>query len=87
MQHYNLQIFGKVQGVFFREEAKKLAKKLKLKGYAKNGAASVIIEVEGPEDKLKEFIEWCHEGSGSAKVERVEVTYGQDKNFEDFEIK
>lgn len=87
MKHYRIQVYGRVIDVFFRRWAKKSADKLKLKGFVQNGAASVIMEVEGPEDKVKKFIELCHEGSEHAEVERVEAFPGELKNYETFEVK
>ena len=48
---------------------------------------SVYVEVEGPEGKLLELVGWCRNGPELAKVEKVEVSEGELKNFKTFEIR
>jgi len=86
MKNVVIEIRGYVQNVYFRHEAKKLADKLKLKGLIKNHYDWVVAEVEGPEDKLEEFIKWCHRGPVAAKVESVKIEPGTIKGYESFEI-
>ena len=86
MKHLNIKISGQVQGVFFRHAAKEKAEELGLKGFAKNEPDdSVYIEVEGKEEALKKFIEWCKKGPASARIEKVEVAEGENKKFSQFE--
>lgn len=86
-KHINIRIFGKVQGIFFRANAKNLADKLKLFGFAQNeNDGSVYIEAEGEENQLNKFIEWCNIGPRMAKVEKVIVTEDKLKNFSKFEV-
>lgn len=67
-------VYGTVQGVFFRANAKKKAEELGLNGWVKNKENnSVEILVEGPEDKIKKFTEWCKVGPPNARVDRIEV--------------
>lgn len=69
-----IKIYGKVQRVFFRATAKEEAKKLGIKILAENKPdGSVYIEAEGEEEKLDEFIKWCHQGPDLAEVQKVEV--------------
>lgn len=73
MKHFEIKIKGKVQGVFFRANAKEVATNLELTGFVKNEAdGSVLIQVEGPEEKLQEFITWCRTGSVRSRVESVD---------------
>lgn len=86
-KHINIKIYGKVQGIFFRASAKELADKLRVSGFAQNMSdGSVYIEAEGEEDKLNQFIEWCHTGPSMAEVEKVEITNKPLKNFSKFEV-
>ncbi len=82
-------IHGLVQGVFFRSNAKKVAETLGLRGYARNMAdGSVEVVAEGPEEKIKELIEFCKKGLGAARVDKVNVQIGEARNdFKDFEIR
>lgn len=85
---YQINILGKVQGVWFRASAKDEALKLGLTGKIWNqpdGNVGAIIQ--GPLNKIIEFVEWCKEGPPLAKVE--DVTYDEiadDFRFESFEI-
>ena len=47
---------------------------------------SVYMEAEGSKDALKEFLQWCHEGSPFAKVEAVEAEDLELTYFEKFKI-
>ena len=83
-----LKITGDVQGVFYRDNAKKKAISLGLTGFVKNmSEGDVIACVQGEKEKVEDFITWCHEGSPSAKVDHVEVTWREPlDNFNSFEI-
>lgn len=87
IKHFNINIYGLVQGVFFRSSAKEEAIKLDLTGFAKNMPdGSVYIEAEGEKENLDKFIKWCNSGPMMARVEKVEVSEGSLKNFTDFTI-
>ena len=46
-----------------------------LQGRAENQTdGSVLIDVEGEEEKLNRLVEWCQKGPSGAKVEKVEVS-------------
>lgn len=80
-------VYGKVQGVFFRANAKKAAIGLGLNGFAKNlSDGSVEVIAEGQEDKLKELIEYCRKGPERAQVSKIDVKFlkatGEFKGFE-----
>lgn len=84
-KHLNIKIFGRVQGVFFRDSAQREAKKLGIKGFARNeDNGTVYIEAEGEWEVLEKFLEWCNNGPFFAKVERVEKTEGELKKFSEF---
>jgi len=85
---YQLSITGKVQGVWFRASAKDKAISLGLTGKVWNqpdGNVGAIIQ--GPVNKIIQFVEWCKEGPPLAKVE--DVIYEEiadDFRFDGFEI-
>ncbi len=71
-----IKIYGRVQGVFFRENAKKVADFFGLVGWAKNEQdGSVTILAEGPKNELEKFIVWCKRGPITAKVSKVEIKW------------
>lgn len=68
-----IQVTGRVQGVFYRASTKDKATDLGLRGWVKNQPdGSVLIEVEGEEDMVSEFIEWCKHGPPLANVRSVD---------------
>ncbi len=84
-----LKIYGLVQGIGYRYLGQREAKKLGLAGYIRNLAnGSVEIIAEGEEEKLKDFIEWCYNGVGTAQVKEIEQDWSDKiSNLEDFVIK
>jgi acylphosphatase len=87
MEHLNITVKGKVQGVFFRGATKAVADQLGVKGFIKNEPnGDVFIEAEGDKLSLGMFLEWCHEGPEHANVNLVESHEGELKNYRNFEI-
>lgn len=73
-----LKIYGRVQGVGYRDAAYWKARKLHVAGFIMNEQdGSVYIEAEGEETALNEFLTWCRRGPWTAKVERVEVEWSE----------
>ena len=89
MKRLQIKIHGQVQGVFFRDSAKKEADELGLFGFARNEPdGTVYIEAEGDKEALGKFLEWCKKGTMSAKVEKVDFEFGDEiGDFNNFEIK
>lgn len=88
MKDLQIKVYGRVQGVFFRDSVKRQADILGIKGFAKNEPdGSVYIEAEGEEDILQEFVRWCKTGPDLAYVNKVEIEEGDVKNFEDFQVR
>lgn len=86
-KHLDIKIWGEVQGVGFRYSARVRAEGLGITGFARNEpGGAVYIEAEGGEKEIGEFVEWCKEGPGGARVEGVEAEEGEVKNFKDFSI-
>ena len=76
MSSKRVRIFvtGKVQGVFFRQTLKVMAKKNDIFGWVKNledGRVESILE--GDEEKINRLVEWVHSGPANSRVEYVEV--------------
>ena len=73
-QRIRIFVTGKVQGVFFRQALKVMAKKNDVFGWVKNlkdGRVEAILE--GDEEKVNRLIEWSHGGPANARVEDVEI--------------
>jgi acylphosphatase len=72
----DLLISGRVQGVFYRASAQQEAMRLGLAGEIRNlPDGRVEAVVEGPKERVEEFIEWCKRGPPSAEVEHVRVRW------------
>lgn len=87
--HVNIKITGRVQGVFFRDAARKKANELNVKGFVRNEPdGSVYIEAEGEPLAVKDLIKWANFGPKAARVENIEIEKTEEiKNFPDFKIK
>ena len=74
MKTYHLRITGKVQGVWYRASAKDKALLLGLTGKVWNepdGAVGALVQ--GEDDHIYDFIEWCKECPMLAEVNDVIV--------------
>lgn len=88
MKHYEIVVFGRVQGVGFRFNARNKARELGIRGFVMNRPdGSVYIEAEGDEAGSLEFISWCRRGPGYGWVERIEVTEGPLVPYSGFSIR
>ena len=82
-----LSIYGRVQGVWFRDSARRRAEELGLSGHVRNDPdGSVFLHAEGEPTELDRLIEWCHEGSPLAEVERVVQKQSVPKGQKGFRI-
>jgi len=87
MKTVHLLVKGKVQGVFYRASAKKIARELVLKGWIKNtDDGNVESIVSGEPEAVDKFIEWCKKGPQLASITEVIVTPGGDELKETFKI-
>jgi acylphosphatase len=69
----HLLIYGRVQGVGFRSNARRIAFKLGLKGWIRNRSdGRVEAVIEGPENMIRRFIKWSHKGPTMSRVIKVE---------------
>lgn len=88
MKHISIQVYGRVQGVYYRASTKEQADLLGVKGFVTNQSdGSVYIEAEGADTVLEMFVTWCRQGPPHAVVERLEIQEGKWHSFTSFEIK
>jgi len=87
-KHYEIRVHGRVQGVGFRYNARKMARSLNLKGWVKNEPdGSVLTAVEGEVERCNRYIYWCRQGPGYGWVERIEVTEKEPAGFRSFNVR
>ena len=81
-------IEGRVQGVFFRASAVRIAQSLSLAGFVRNlPGGCVEVVAEGEEHLLKRLLDWCRKGPPGAKVVHVTVEWsGNTDEFDGFDV-
>jgi len=73
----HLWIYGRVQGVFFRESMCREAAKHSVTGWVRNrqgGALEAMLQ--GELAQVEAFITWARRGPPEARVERIEIDEG-----------
>jgi acylphosphatase len=69
-----VRVRGRVQGVFFRAEARARAESLGVAGWIRNaGDGSVEAVFEGDDERVQSLLEWCRRGPAGARVDEVEA--------------
>lgn len=83
-----VNIYGRVQGVFFRFNTKKVADRLNVNGWVRNNSdGSVEAVFEGEKEAVDKVVEWCKKGTIASKVEDVKIKEEEFKNeFNDFYV-
>jgi acylphosphatase len=72
----DFEIFGTVQGVFFRKYTQQQATKLNLVGWVKNAASGTVQgHMEGPKDNINQMKNWLRtKGSPKSKITKAEFS-------------
>jgi len=88
MTRATARISGLVQGVNFRYYTYRTALSHGVTGWVRNlpdGAVEAVFE--GPEESVKQVIDWCRQGPPSARVENVHLDWGAYRGeFGDFQV-
>jgi acylphosphatase len=80
-------VHGRVQGVFFRDTARRMAQSRGVSGWARNNPdGSVEAVFEGEAEPVESMVRWCREGPRGAVVEEVEVVEEEPEGLEGFRI-
>lgn len=89
MQTATAHVFGRVQGVFFRANVKKIADRMGVLGLVENlEDGSVRIYAQGSKQLLEEFFRQVEASPGLSEVERVKVIWSLEAAvFSRFEIR
>jgi acylphosphatase len=80
-------VHGRVQGVFFRDTTRRMARSRGLGGWVRNtpdGTVEAVFEGEG--EAVEAMVRWSRDGPRGAVVERVEVTDEEPEGLEEFRI-
>lgn len=83
-----IEVFGRVQGVMFRQNVKEFAETIDLKGCALNKEdGSVFIFAQGFRKQLDELLFWLRKSPGLAKVEGISYHEKEiEKKIQGFKI-
>ena len=89
MKRLSIKVYGRVQGVFFRQSTQVKARQLGVVGWVRNEPdGSVAMEAQAEEDKLKDFLGFCQKGPPASEVEKMEVSSALEPGgYQDFDIK
>ncbi len=80
-------VSGHVQGVFFRETARRRALTLGVAGWIRNNPdGSVEAAFEGVEDAVERLVAFCREGPRGARVEWVDVIAEEPEGLSGFAV-
>jgi len=80
-------VHGIVQGVFFRDTARRRALAANVAGWVRNNWDGTVEAVfEGEPDAVERLVAFCHEGPRGAQVERVEVSVEPPEGLHGFSV-
>lgn len=70
---FEVQVEGKVQGVFFRKTTQEKANRLGLTGWVKNDGTQVKFECQGYMEMCFQLISWAQSGPPMAEVSGLKL--------------
>lgn len=86
------EVYGRVQGVYFRRHAEMKAKSLGLRGWCMNTSKGTVMGyIEGPLNEINLMKDWLRTtGSPSSNISKAEFTREREKReygFKNFHIR
>jgi acylphosphatase len=81
-------VHGHVQGVFFRDTARREASRRGVAGWITNrpdGAVEAVFE--GPPDEVAAMVAFCESGPRGADVDRVDVDEEEPEGLNGFDVR
>ena len=87
-QRVHILVSGKVQGVFFRQALKVIAKKNNVSGWVRNlPDKRVEALLEGDSTSVNSVIKWTRVGPANSRVDDIQVSNEEFRNeFSTFEV-
>jgi acylphosphatase len=83
-----LRVSGRVQGVWFRESCREVARRLGVAGSVRNRAdGTVEVVVEGGPHEVEALVAWCRSGPPAAEVTDVEVADERPEGLTGFRVR
>lgn len=84
----HVYVSGNVQGVFYRATTRDTARETGVDGWVRNlddGRVEAVFE--GPEEAVREMVNWCETGSPAADVDRVDVEFEDPEGVDGFDVR
>jgi acylphosphatase len=82
------RIRGRVQGVFFRDEARSRARTRNVAGWVRNDTDGTVEAVfEGGREAVESLLRWCERGPSGARVDAVDVEWQEPAGERDFQVR
>lgn len=88
MVRYRVLVTGRVQGVYFRDSCRRMAREHGVRGWVRNlpdGRVEAVFE--GPSDDVHRLVEWVRDGPEWAVVVDVAVQAEEPQGLDTFLIK
>ena len=88
MTRKRVVVSGRVQGVFFRDTARRRAESAGVAGWISNrpdGAVEAVFE--GDPVAVEELVEFCRRGPSRAEIASVEVEEEEPEGLSGFEVR
>ena len=85
--HVDFEVFGRVQGVFFRKYTQSKAKSLDVRGWIRNTQKLTVQgEIEGDISNVENMKTWLRtEGSPSSRIDRA--VFKNEKEIQEYSYK
>ena len=81
-------VSGRVQGVFFRGDARDRARSLGVSGWVTNRRDGTVEAVfEGRRDAVESMVDWCRRGPAGARVDDVQVAWEDPRGEDGFAVR
>lgn len=82
-------VYGRVQGVFFRDSVARWARELRLAGYVRNRRdGAVEVRAEGERQQLEKLVGYLKVGPPAARVDEVITSWSEyTGNYSSFSVR
>jgi acylphosphatase len=83
-----VRVYGRVQGVFFRQGAVNQARTLGVNGWVRNAPdGTVEAYIKGEQTAVEQMIGWMRRGPSNARVEDVSVQEAELEDLTGFSVR
>jgi acylphosphatase len=80
-------VHGLVQGVFFRDTVRRLARSAGVSGWVRNNRdGTVEAALEGDASGVERVVAFCRTGPRGARVDRIEIFEEEPQGLESFDV-